>query len=181
MPRVRRPRVDLDAPIGDDLAKIARRPIGPCVSTLRSRPRSASARRACGRHPGRRCADPIPARWRRGRRDHGRHSRSTGVDLLVGVGGTPEGVLAACALRCLGGEMFGRLIARDDDRAVGDPRCGLRPGPDLTTTDLVSGDNVFFAATGVTDGSLLQGREIREPPHHHAVACRCALDQAPFG
>ena len=81
----------------------------------------------------------------------------TGVDLLVGVGGTPEGVLAACALRCLGGELIGRLIARDESerRAILD--AGFDLDRILTTQDLVSGDNVFFAATGVTDGALLRG------------------------
>jgi fructose-1,6-bisphosphatase II len=82
---------------------------------------------------------------------------STGVDLLVGVGGTPEGVLAACALRCLGGEMFGRLIARNERERSAILDAGFDLDRTLTTTDLVSGDNVFFAATGVTDGSLLRG------------------------
>ncbi len=67
----------------------------------------------------------------------------TGVDLLVGIGGTPEGVIAACALKCLDGAMFGRLWPRLDKV--------------LTTDDLVKGDNVFFAATGVTDGELVRG------------------------
>ena len=82
---------------------------------------------------------------------------STGVDLLVGVGGTPEGVLAACALRCLGGAMFGRLIARNDAERAAILDAGFDLDRILTTTELVSGDNVFFAATGVTDGSLLRG------------------------
>ena len=81
----------------------------------------------------------------------------TGVDLLVGVGGTPEGVLAACALRCLGGEMLGRLIARDDAERAAALDAGYDLSQILTTTDLVAGDNVFFAATGVTDGALLRG------------------------
>jgi fructose-1,6-bisphosphatase II len=81
----------------------------------------------------------------------------TGVDLLVGVGGTPEGVLAACALRCLGGELIGRLIARDDGERSAILDAGFDLDRVLTTTDLVSGDNVFFAATGVTDGALLKG------------------------
>src|SRR6266498_2049286 len=73
----------------------------------------------------------------------------TGVDLLVGIGGTPEGVIAACALKCLDGAMFGRLWPRDDDER----RAAIEQGYDLdkvlTTDDLVKGDNVFFAATGV--------------------------------
>jgi fructose-1,6-bisphosphatase II len=81
----------------------------------------------------------------------------TGVDLLIGVGGTPEAVIAACALKCLDGVMFGRLWPRDD----GERRAALDAGYDLdqvlTIDDLVRGDNVFFAATGVTDGELVRG------------------------
>src|ERR687887_927593 len=81
----------------------------------------------------------------------------TGVDLLVGIGGTPEAVIAACALKCLDGVMFGRLWPRDD----GERRAAVEAGYDLdqvlTIDDLVSGDNVFFAATGVTDGELVRG------------------------
>lgn len=81
----------------------------------------------------------------------------TGVDLMVGIGGTPEGVIAACALKCLDGAMFGRLYPRNDEER----RAALEQGYDLdqvlTIDDLVRGDNVFFAATGVTDGELLRG------------------------
>jgi fructose-1,6-bisphosphatase II len=81
----------------------------------------------------------------------------TGVDVAVGIGGTPEGVITACALKCLGGAMFGRLWPRSDTER----RAALDQGYDLdkvlTIDDLVSGDNVFFAATGVTDGELLRG------------------------
>jgi fructose-1,6-bisphosphatase II len=81
----------------------------------------------------------------------------TGVDLLVGIGGTPEGVITACALKCLDAAMFGKLWPRDDEER----RAALDQGYDLdkvlTTDDLVAGDNVFFAATGVTDGELLRG------------------------
>jgi fructose-1,6-bisphosphatase II len=81
----------------------------------------------------------------------------SGVDVLFGVGGTPEGVLAACALRAMGGEIQGKLFARDDDEL----RRGRDAGYDfekvLTIDDLVSSEDVFFAATGITDGELLQG------------------------
>jgi fructose-1,6-bisphosphatase II len=81
----------------------------------------------------------------------------TGVDVLVGIGGTPEGVIAACALKCLQGALFGRLWPRNDQER----RAALDAGYDLERVlaidDLVSGDNVFFAATGVTDGELLHG------------------------
>jgi fructose-1,6-bisphosphatase II len=79
------------------------------------------------------------------------------VDVLVGIGGTPEGVIAACAMKCLDGAIFGKLYPRDD----GERQAALDAGYDLdkvlTTDDLVSGDDVFFAATGVTDGELLRG------------------------
>jgi fructose-1,6-bisphosphatase II len=81
----------------------------------------------------------------------------TGVDVLVGIGGTPEGVIAACALKCLDGVLLGRLWPRDDEER----RRALAAGYDLdkilTADDLVAGEDVFFAATGVTDGELLRG------------------------
>jgi fructose-1,6-bisphosphatase II len=84
-------------------------------------------------------------------------SEDTGVDLLLGIGGTPEGIIAACALKCLGGVIQGRLWPADDDER----QRALDAGHDLdlvlSTDDLVRGDNVYFAATGVTDGELLKG------------------------
>ncbi len=81
----------------------------------------------------------------------------SGVDVLMGIGGTPEGVIAACALHCSGGAMFGRLYPRNEDERTAAVEFGHDLDRFLTTTDLVSGDNVFFAATGVTDGALLRG------------------------
>ena len=81
----------------------------------------------------------------------------SGVDVLMGIGGTPEAVIAACALRCSGGAMFGRLYPRNDDERAAAVEFGHDLDRVLTTTDPVSGDNVFFAATGVTDGALLRG------------------------
>ena len=81
----------------------------------------------------------------------------TGVDLLYGIGGTPEGVIAAAALKCLGGEIQGRLYTRNEEER----RAALDAGYDLdrvlSTDDLVHGEDVFFAATGITDGVLLKG------------------------
>jgi len=81
----------------------------------------------------------------------------TGIDVLLGIGGTPEGVLAACALRAMGGEIQGKLYARDEDEL----RRGREAGYDfekiITMNDLVSSEDVFFAATGITDGELLKG------------------------
>jgi fructose-1,6-bisphosphatase II len=82
---------------------------------------------------------------------------STGVDLLMGIGGTPEGVIAAAALKCVGGGVLGKLWPRDDDERQQIVDAGLDPDRVLTTDDLVSGDDVFVAATGVTTGALLRG------------------------
>jgi fructose-1,6-bisphosphatase II len=85
----------------------------------------------------------------------------TGVDMLVGIGGTPEGIIAACALKCMGGVIQARLWPKDEDER----RKALDAGHDLTrvlrTDDLVSGNNAFFCATGITDGDLLRGVRYR--------------------
>jgi fructose-1,6-bisphosphatase II len=85
----------------------------------------------------------------------------TGVDMLLGVGGTPEGVIAATAIRCLGGAMQGRLWPRNEDER----RAAIDQGYDLdkvlTEEDLVSGENCFFACTGITDGDLVKGVRYR--------------------
>lgn len=83
-------------------------------------------------------------------------SPSTGVDLLIGIGGTPEGVIAAAALKCIGGAIQGRLWPRNDEERQAAIDAGYDLNRILTTDDLVSGD-AFFAATGVTDGELLDG------------------------
>jgi len=81
----------------------------------------------------------------------------TEVDLLMGIGGTPEGVLAAAALKCLGGAIQGRLYPRNDEERTQLVEDGFDLDAVLSTDDLVSGDDVFFAATGITDGYLLRG------------------------
>ena len=83
--------------------------------------------------------------------------------MLFGIGGTPEGVTAACALKCMGGEIQGRLWPRNDTErsARSRPATTCRV---LTTNDLVQGDNCFFAATGVTDGELLRGVQATRRP-----------------
>jgi fructose-1,6-bisphosphatase II len=85
----------------------------------------------------------------------------TGVDLLLGVGGTPEGIIAACAIKCLGGVIQGRLWPRDDAEREKAVAAGHDLDRVLTTDELVRGDNVFFVATGVTDGELLGGVRYR--------------------
>jgi fructose-1,6-bisphosphatase II len=81
----------------------------------------------------------------------------SGVDVLLGVGGTPEGVIAACALRAMGGEIQGKLFARDEDELRRGHEAGYDFDKVLTMDDLVSSEDVFFAATGITDGELLKG------------------------
>jgi fructose-1,6-bisphosphatase II len=148
--------LDFEAPIADNLTKLARAKGGD-VSDLtvcildrpRHRETVEQARQAGARIkliPDGDVAGAIMAA-----------RPGTGVDLLIGVGGTPEAVIAACALKCLDGVMFGRLWPRDD----GERQAALDAGYDLDQVlaidDLVRGDNVFFAATGVTDGELVRG------------------------
>jgi fructose-1,6-bisphosphatase II len=80
-----------------------------------------------------------------------------GVDIMFGIGGTPEGVVAAAALKCMGGEIQGRLWPRTDEERNAASAAGYDLNHILTTDELVKGDNCFFAATGVTDGELLTG------------------------
>ncbi|MHA6620198.1 class II fructose-bisphosphatase [Pseudonocardia sp. DLS-67] len=81
----------------------------------------------------------------------------TGIDLLVGIGGTPEGIISAAALKCMGGAIQGRLWPRDDEEREKAVAAGHDLDRVLSTDELVRGDNVFFCATGVTDGDLLRG------------------------
>ncbi|PKW09801.1 MULTISPECIES: class II fructose-bisphosphatase [unclassified Streptomyces] len=85
----------------------------------------------------------------------------TGVDLLLGVGGTPEGIISACAVKCLGGTIQGKLWPKDDEERQRAIDAGHDLDRVLTTDDLVSGENVFFVATGITDGELLRGVRYR--------------------
>lgn len=89
----------------------------------------------------------------------------TGVDAFMGIGGTPEGIIAACAMKCLGGAIQGKLKPRDE----AERRKAIDAGHDLdqvlSTNDLVSGDDIFFAATGITDGELLRGVRF----HDHGI------------
>ncbi len=148
--------VELDAPIEDNLRAIAaargKRPEEITVAIL-DRPRHADlVQRVLG--TGARIKFMLDGDVAGAIMAADEHST---VDLLVGIGGTPEGVIAACALKCLDGEIFGRLYPRDDEER----QAALDEGYDLekilTTDDLVAGGDVFFAATGVTDGELLRG------------------------
>jgi len=81
----------------------------------------------------------------------------SGTDMLVGIGGTPEGIIAAAAMRCMGGSLQGKLAPTDDEERQKAIDAGHDLDRILSTEDLVSGENVFFCATGVTDGDLLRG------------------------
>jgi fructose-1,6-bisphosphatase II len=89
-------------------------------------------------------------------------SKRSGIDLLLGIGGTPEGVISAAALKCLGGAIQGRLFPRNDEERQKLLDTGYDPERVLSTDDLVAGSDVFFAATGITDGSLLRGVRYEE-------------------
>ncbi|MGV9554322.1 class II fructose-bisphosphatase [Streptomyces sp. NPDC003401] len=85
----------------------------------------------------------------------------TGVDLLLGIGGTPEGIISACAVKCLGGTIQGKLWPKDEEERQRAVDAGHDLDRVLTTEDLVTGENVFFVATGITDGELLRGVRYR--------------------
>jgi fructose-1,6-bisphosphatase II len=85
----------------------------------------------------------------------------TGVDMLYGIGGTPEGIITAAAMKCMGGAMQGRLWPKDDEERARAVAAGHDIDRVLTADELVRGDNVFFCATGITDGDLLRGVHYR--------------------
>jgi fructose-1,6-bisphosphatase II len=88
-------------------------------------------------------------------------SDNSPVDLLWGIGGTPEGVISAAAVKCIGGGLVGRLWPRDDEERQAALDAGYDLGRQLTQDDLVRGDDCFFSGTGVTDGDLLEGVRYR--------------------
>jgi fructose-1,6-bisphosphatase II len=88
-------------------------------------------------------------------------TEGTGIDLLLGVGGTPEGIIAACAIKCLGGTIQGMLSPRDDAERGRAIDAGHDLDRVLTTDELVASDDAFFAATGITDGELMAGVRYR--------------------
>jgi len=148
--------VDLDAPLGDNLRRIAERRgkrLADVTVAMLDRPRHADL-----------VAEVLAAGARIKFLLDGdvagaimAADDALSVDVCVGVGGTPEGVITACALKCLDGAIFGRLYPRDDAERAAAVQRGYDLAKVLTIDDLVSGQDVFFAATGVTDGELLRG------------------------
>jgi fructose-1,6-bisphosphatase II len=148
--------IDLDASVTDNLHSVAKalgEDVDDITAVILDRPRHKDIIKEC-REAGARIrlipdgdvAGAISTAW-----------SESGANILFGIGGTPEGVIAACALKAIGGAMQGRLWPRDE----AERKAALAAGYDLDRVlhidDLVSGDDVFFAATGITDGELLQG------------------------
>jgi fructose-1,6-bisphosphatase II len=148
--------VDLDASVTDNLRAVAKalgEDVDDVTAVILDRDRHTDIIKEC-RDAGARIrlipdgdvAGAISTAW-----------PDSGANILFGIGGTPEGVIAACALKALGGEIIGRLWPRDDGERTAALDAGYDLGRVLTTDDLVAGDDVFFAATGITDGELLKG------------------------
>ncbi len=149
-------KVELGIPVAENLARVAKAKgdnVRDLTVIILDRPRHAeliAEVRRCGARirliPDGDVAGALMTAW-----------PDSGIDVLMGVGGTPEGVLAACALRAMGGEIQGRLYARDNEEV----RLGRDMGYDFHKTldmgDLVASDDVFFAATAITEGELLRG------------------------
>jgi fructose-1,6-bisphosphatase II len=148
--------VDITAPVKENLRRIAkakRRDIESLTVVLLDRPRHDQLVKEI-RETGARIkfiTDGDVAGAVEAARDE------TGIDALMGIGGTPEGIIAACAMKCLGGVIQAILHPRDEAEREKALANGMDLDKVLTTNDLVSGENVFFAATGITDGELLKG------------------------
>jgi fructose-1,6-bisphosphatase II len=148
--------IDINAPVKANLEAVAKalgEKVSDVTAVILDRPRHEDIIREC-REAGVRIrlirdgdvAGAISVAW-----------RNSGNDILFGIGGTPEGVIAACALKALGGSMQGKLWPRNDAERNAAVDAGFDLDKVLRLDDLVSGDDVFFAATGITDGELLRG------------------------
>jgi len=148
--------IDIEAPVRHNLEAVAKakgEDVDDVTAVVLDRERHDDIIREC-REAGARIrlipdgdvAGAIAAAW-----------PGSGSDILIGVGGTPEGVIAASALKCLGGAIQGRLWPRNETERNVAQKAGYDLDRVLTTDDLVGGDDVFFAASGITDGDFLQG------------------------
>jgi fructose-1,6-bisphosphatase II len=148
--------INIDAPIRDNLEKVAKvkgEKLEDLTVVILDRPRHAQLIadvRACGvrirQIPDGDVAGALMTAW-----------PDSHIDVLVGIGGTPEGVLAACALRAMGGTIQGKLVVRNEEERRKGQELGYDLDRVLMMDDLVSSEDVFFAATGITNGDLLQG------------------------
>jgi len=174
--------IDIDAPVKDNLKAVAKaknKDIEDLVAVVLDRPRHAKLIEEI-REAGARIklisdgdvAAAINTAF-----------PNTGVDILFGIGGAPEGVLAAVALKCLGGEIQGRLRPQNDEEYERCKRMGLDdPLRVLRMEDMVKGDDAIFAATGVTDGELLRGVRFlsRTQATTHSVVMRAKTGTVRF-
>lgn len=153
-------QIDIDAPVADNLRAVARaknKDIEDVVATVLNRPRHEKLIHEI-REAGARIklinegdvAGAINTIFDR-----------TGVDILFGIGGAPEGVLAAVALKCVGGEIQGRLVPQNEEEVERCQKMGIDIEKPLRMEDFVSGDDAIFAATGITDGELLRGVQLK--------------------
>ena len=153
-------QIDINAPVIDNLKAVAKaknKDIEDVVATVLNRPRHehiiAQLREAGARIKLINDGDVAAA--------INTAFESTGVDILFGSGGAPEGVLSAVALKCLGGEIMGKLVPQNDAEVERCKKMGLDINKVLRMEDLVKGDDAIFAATGVTDGELLRGVQFK--------------------
>jgi len=164
--------IDLDAPIADNLEAVARAKsadVDDLTVIILDRPRHQQIIQQV-RQAGARIrlitdgdvAGAVMTAW-----------PESGIDMLIGIGGTPEGVLAACALKCMGGEIQGRLHPRNEEEAALAKELGYDLEKVLTIDDLVRSDEVFFSITGITDGELVDGvKYFGEGARTHSLVMR---------
>ncbi len=165
-------KIDLDAPVEHNLRAVAKareKDLNDLTAIILDRPRNQkyidAVRRVGGRIRLIKDGDISAA--------ISAADEATGIDILLGIGGSPEAVLAAAALSCMGGEMQGRLWPRDEAEREYAREHGLDLDTVLTHRDLVRSNNVFFAATGVTTGELLRGVEFfGDGARTHSVVMR---------
>lgn len=164
--------IDIDAPIKDNLDKIADAKgmdVNDLTVVILDRPRHLDLIRevrACGARirliPAGDVAGALMAAW-----------PGTGIDVLLGIGGTPEAVLAACGLRAMRGMMQGKLWPRNEEDCAKAASAGYDLGRVLTLDDLVASEDTFFVATGISDGPLLDGVSYSEGyAHTHSLVTR---------
>lgn len=164
--------IDIEAPVKDNLQKIGKAKgmdVGDLTVVILDRPRHAALIqevRDCGARirliPAGDVAGALMAAW-----------PGTGIDVLLGIGGTPEAVLAACGLRAMQGAIQGKLWPRDDTDRLKAVEAGYDVEQILTLDDLVSSNDTFFVATGISDGPLLDGVSYSEGfAHTHSLVAR---------
>lgn len=172
--------VDIEAPVAHNLSQVAKakdKPISDVTAIILDRPRNepfVEAVRAAGARIALIGDGDISGSIATAKSD-------SGVDILFGIGGSPEAVTAACAMAALNGEIQAKLWPRDDSERVFAREEGLDLNQVLTTKDLVDSDNTFFAATGVTSGELLEGvRFGSHYVHTHTLVLRSKTQTVRF-